>query len=241
MNFLKAVFDWLTSSTNWSGSDGIATRALSQIELSALVIATAVLVGVGIGYLLGHVGRGGFIAVNAANAARAVPSLALLTLLVIWPVVSLRGGGFLASYLTLIALGIPPILTNAYVAIREVDADVIEAAKAVGMSSLQRLVRVEIPLAAPLTVAGIRTAAVEVVATSTLAAYVSFNDLGDFIFAGLNTNNNVESFSGAVLVAALAGCADLVFFTIYRIIAPVSGLQAQFRSRRAVHALQVAS
>jgi osmoprotectant transport system permease protein len=222
MNFLTEVAQWFTSSANWSGGDGIIVRAISQIELSAVVIGAAIIVGVGIGFALGHTGRGGFVAVNAANAARAVPSLALLTLLVTWPVISLKGSGFYASFLALVALAIPPILTNAYVAMRGVDAEVIEAAKAVGMSSWQRFIRVEVPLAAPLAVAGIRTAAVEVVATSTLAAYVTFNDLGDFIFAGLSTNDVVESFSGALLVAVLAGCTDLAFLELYRLTLPNS-------------------
>jgi len=120
---------------------------------------------------------------------------------------------------------------------REVDADIIEAAKAVGMSSWQRFIRVEVPLAAPLTIAGVRTAAVEVVATSTLAAYVSFNDLGDFIFAGLDTNNNVESFSGAVCVATLAGLTDLVFLVLYRLLMPVSARRRKTDARRAASAL----
>jgi len=145
-----------------------------------------------------------------------------LTLLVTWPVISLKGSGFYASFLALVALAIPPILTNAYVAMRGVDAELIEAAKAVGMSSWQRFIRVEVPLAAPLAVAGVRTAAVEVVATSTLAAYVTFNDLGDFIFAGLATNDAVESFSGALLVAVLAGCTDLAFLGLYRLVRPAS-------------------
>ena len=222
MSFLSSVVQWLTSSANWTGSDGIIVRAISQVELSAIVIGAAIILGVGIGFALGHSRRGGFFAVNAANAARAVPSLALLTLLVAWPAVSLKGNGFYASFLALVALAIPPILTNAYVAIRDVDADVIEAAKAVGMSSWQCFLRVEVPLATPLALAGVRTAAVEVVATSTLAAYVTFNDLGDFIFAGLSTNDVAESFSGALLVAVLAGCTDLTFLGLYRLALPNS-------------------
>ena len=231
MNFLTGVAQWFTSSANWSGSDGIVVRAISQVELSAAVIAAAIIIGVGIGFALGHSGKGGFLAVNSANAARAVPSLALLTLLVTWPVISLKGSGFYASFLALVALAIPPILTNAYVAMRGVDAEVIEAAKAVGMSSWQRFFRVEVPLAAPLAMAGVRTAAVEVVATSTLAAYVTFNDLGDFIFAGLATNDAVESFSGALLVATLAGCTDLVFLGLYRLVRPASSRSTPAPSR----------
>jgi osmoprotectant transport system permease protein len=220
MSFLSAVFHWLTTSANWTGPDGALVRMVAQLELSGVAIAAAAVVGVGLGFFLGHSGRGGFIAVNAANAARAVPSLALLVLLVIWPSVGLNGGGFEAAFLAMVALAIPPVLTNAYVAMREVDPDVVEAAKSVGMSSARRFFVVEVPLAAPLAVAGLRTAAVEVVATSTLAAYVTFSDLGSFIFAGLNTNNNVEAFGGALLVALLAGAVDLVLRVCYRLVTP---------------------
>jgi osmoprotectant transport system permease protein len=241
VHFLAEVARWLTSSANWSGPDGIVARALSQLELSALVVVAAALVGIGIGYALGRSGHGGFLAVNAANAARAVPSLALLTLLVTWPVIALRGDGFYASFLALVALAIPPVLTNAYVAMRDVDPEAIEAAKSLGMSSWQRLVRVELPLAVPLTFAGLRTASIEVVATSTLAAYVSYNDLGDFIFAGLNTNNNVESFCGALLVAVLAGLTDALLLVLYRLVTPGPRRSAARRGRaRATVAMPVA-
>jgi osmoprotectant transport system permease protein len=103
---------------------------------------------------------------------------------------------------------------------REVDPVVIEAAKSVGMSASRRFFTVEVPLAAPLAVAGLRTAAVEVVATSTLAAYVSYSDLGNFIFAGLNTNDTVESFCGALLVALLSGMTDLFLLFLYRLVTP---------------------
>lgn len=220
MSFLTAVAHWFATSANWWGPNGIAQRALLQVEIAGLVVLTAAVIGVGAGFLLGFVGRGGFLAVNAANASRAIPSLALLTLLVIWPAVSLNGGGFEAAFLTLVALGVPPVLTNAYVAMREVDADVREAGRAMGLSPLRRFFLLEAPLATPLAVAGIRTAAVEVMATSTLAAYVSFNDLGGFIFAGLAENDAVETFAGALLVALLAGLTDLVLLGLYRALTP---------------------
>ena len=221
MHFFVAVWHWYTTASNWEGQGGIPERALAQLELSGLVVVAASVLGIGFGYLLGHSGHGGFLAVNAANAARAVPSLALLTLLVSWPLISLKGGGFYASFFALLALAIPPVLTNAYIGMREVDVDLLEAATSLGMSSWQRFFRVEAPLAAPLALAGLRTASVEVVATSTLAAYVSYNDLGGFIFTGLNTNNPVESFCGALLVALLAGLTDVVLNVTSRRLAPV--------------------
>lgn len=220
MHFLSEVFRFFTTASSWSGSNGILARLALQAELSSIVVVLAAAIGVGLGFWLGHSGRGGFVAVNAANAARAVPSLALLTLLVILPQVGFKGGGFLAAAITLVALAIPPILTNAYVGMRDVDADVREAARAVGLSSRQRFWKVEVPLALPLAFAGVRTAAVEVVATSTLAAYVTFNDLGEYIFSGLAQQVPVETFSGALLVAVLAGMTDLVLTGIFRMITP---------------------
>jgi osmoprotectant transport system permease protein len=221
VHFLAQVFGWFTTSSNWTGGSGIPTLLWRQLELSLTVVATAVLIGGGLGVILGHTGRGGLVAVNAANAFRAVPTLALLTLLAILPAISLKGGGFLAAWIALTALAIPPVLTNTYVGMREVDADVRDAAKAMGLTGGQVLRRVEAPLALPFVMAGIRTAAIEVVATSTLAAYVSFTDLGTYVITGLNTNNSVLSFSGAVLVAVLAGVVALALGLLTRVLTPL--------------------
>ncbi len=202
MHFANEVVDWFRD--NWSGANGIPELFLRQAWLSLAVVAAAVLIGGGLGVILGHTGRGGLVAVNAANAFRAVPTLALLTLLAIQPSISLTWGGFLASWLALLILAIPPILTNTYVGMRQVDPDVRDAAVAMGLTGTQVLVRVEAPLALPFVMAGIRTAAIEVVATSTLAAYVSYTDLGTYVISGLDSQDTVEAFSGAILVAALA-------------------------------------
>jgi osmoprotectant transport system permease protein len=219
-HFMASVFDWLTMASNWKGPSGIPVLVWNQIELSAAVVFAAVVVGGGIGLLLGHAGRGGVVAINASNAARAVPSLALLTLFAIVPAISLKWGGFLAAFLALFILAVPPILTNTYVGMREVDGDVKDAAKAMGLTGGQVLRRVELPLAIPVLMAGIRTASIEVVATSTLAAYVSFSDLGTPIIAGLNTNNTVEAFGGAVLVGVLAGLVAFVLGMFQRLFTP---------------------
>ncbi|HEY7948683.1 MAG TPA: ABC transporter permease [Acidimicrobiales bacterium] len=231
MHFLSQVVTFFTTASNWSGPDGILIRFAHQAELSAAVVVAAGVCGVGLGAFLGHTGRAGFLAVNAANAARAVPSLALLTLLAIQPSIGLRGNGFLASFLALFALAVPPILTNTYIGVRDVDPDVRSAAKGIGMTGGQILWRVEAPLSVPLVMAGVRTAAIEVVATATLAAYVSFSDLGTYVVAGLNTQDNVEAFSGAVLVAILAFGTDLVLAVTQRAVTP-SGLRTSARALR---------
>ena len=186
---------------------------------------------------LGHTGRGGLVAVNAANAFRAVPTLALLTLLAIQPAISLKWSGFLASWLALTALAIPPILTNTYVGMRQVDADVRDAAKAMGLTGGQVLRTVEAPLAVPFVMAGMRTASIEVVATSTLAAYVSYADLGTLVISGLDTNDAVVAFSGALLVAVMAGLVTLALSLLTRVVdapplAPEASPEPARRRRR---------
>src|ERR1700689_4875132 len=184
-HFMASVAGWFTTSANWSGSTGVPELVWRQAELSLAVIVGAIVIGGGVGLVLGPTGRGGLGGGNAANAARAIPSLALLTLFAIVPWISLRWGGFLAAFLALVALAIPPILTNTFVGMREVDAEVRDAAKAMGLTGGQVLRGVEMPLALSFMMAGIRTASIEVIATSTLAAYVSYSDLGTYVIAGL--------------------------------------------------------
>jgi osmoprotectant transport system permease protein len=222
MHFLSEVFTYFTSRGNWTGSSGIPTLFYRQALLSVAVVAAATLIGGGIGLVLGHTGRGGLVAVNAANAFRAVPTLALLTLLAIQPQISLKYGGFLASFLALLVLAIPPILTNTYVGIREVDADVVDASRAMGLTGRQILGRVELPLGLPFIVAGIRTASIEVVATSTLAAYVSYQDLGTPVLAGLSSNNTVEAFCGSLMVALLAAIVAIGLGLVLKAVTPAA-------------------
>ena len=220
-HFMASVYDWFATSSNWKGSSGIPELVWHQLELSLAVVLGAIIIGGGIGLVLGHTGRGGLVAINAANAARAVPSLALLTLFAIIPAISLKWDGFLAAFLALVVLAIPPILTNTYVGMTEVDADVRDAATAMGLTGGQLLRRVEAPLAVPFVMAGVRTASIEVVATSTLAAYVSYSDLGTYVITGLNTNNSVIAFSGAILVAVMAGLVAAALGLLTRALTPV--------------------
>ncbi len=230
MDFLSGVFHWFTDPANWTGSSGIPELFVRQAELSIAVVVGALVIGGGLGVYLGHTGRGGLVAVNAANAARAIPTLALLTLLAIQPSISLKWGGFLASFLALLILAIPPILTNTYVGMREVDADVREAARAMGLTEGQVLRRVEAPLATPFVMAGVRTASIEVVATSTLAAYVSYTDLGTYVISGLNTNDTVEAFCGALLVTVLAALVAIGLGALQRALTP-EPLRRRLRAR----------
>jgi len=239
MHFLRQVVDWLTSGAHWTGSGGIPTLFYKQLVLSAAVVAAGTLIGGGIGLVLGHTGRGSLLAVNAANAFRAVPTLALLTLLAIYPPISLKWNGFLCSFLALTVLAIPPILTNTYVGIREVDADITDAASAMGLTGRQVLGRVELPLALPFILAGIRTSAIEVVATSTLAAETFYSDLGTPVIAGLNSNDSVEAFCGALLVAVMAALVALLFALALRAATP-PGVKVSRRTRSLLGSAPVA-
>jgi osmoprotectant transport system permease protein len=221
VNFLSQVAQFLTTGSNWSGSNGFLAQLGNQLELSTVAVVAAIVVGVGFGAVLGHTGRGSFVVINSANAARAIPSFALVTLIAIQPfIVNLQQGGFVAAAITMFALAVPPILTNAYVGVRDVDPAVRSAAVAMGMTSGQVLRQVELPLALPIVMAGVRTASVEVVATATLAAYVGVADLGFYIFAGLDTRNNAETFSGAFMVAVLALLVDLLLAGVARAVTP---------------------
>ena len=155
-------------------------RLLEHVELSAGAVLTAAVIALPIGLVLGHLRKGGAVAVNVANVGRALPSLALLIL-----AQDIFGIGVRPAYVALVALALPPIVTNTFIGVRDVDADVREAARGMGMRGSQMLWRVELPLAMPLVVAGVRTAAVNVVATATLAAIIAGGGLGRFIVDGV--------------------------------------------------------
>ena len=229
MQFLQLVFAWLTSPSHWVGSDGIPNRIGEHILLSAVATGVALLIALPVGLFFGHTGRGGFFAVNVANLGRALPSMALLALAL--PIAfSLKLGlGFWPTFLALVPLGIPPILTNSYVAVREVDRDVVEAARGMGFREDQVLRRVELPIAAPIIIAGIRNAAVAIVATATLGALVAGGGLGRYIVDGLARQEYERLFVGALLVALLAIATEAAFglFERLAVSAGVRGGQAK--------------
>ena len=178
-----------------------------------------ILVALPLGLYLGHTGRFAFVAVNVANIGRAIPSLAAIALAI--PIAGTllgvqNGLGFWPTFLALIPLAVPPILTNAYVAVRGVDRDVIEAARGMGVSEAGILRRIEVPLALPLILAGIRTAAVNVIATATLGALVAFGGLGRYIVDGLALQEYDRLFAGALLVAVLAIAVEVALSTFER-------------------------
>lgn len=211
IQLLGATLAWFADGMRWSGSDSVPTRLLEHIQISALCVVVATAIALPIGMLAGHTNRGAFLAVNVANLGRALPSMALLALALPIAFSLGLGLGFWPTVFALVPLGLPPILTNSYAALRGVDADVVEAARGMGMSEWQVLRRAELPLAAPLIVAGIRNAAVGIVATATLGALVAGGGLGRYIVDGLARQQPERLLAGAILVALLAVSVELVF------------------------------
>lgn len=226
MTFIFDVAQWLLAPEHWAGSDGIPNRLAEHLLISTATTVAAVLIALPLGLLFGHTGRGGFLAINVANLGRAMPSLALLALML--PVaLSLKLGlGFWPTFIALVPLGIPPVLTNSYIAVREVDRDIVEAARGMGMRERQVLRNVELPIAAPLIIAGVRNSAVAIVATATLGALVAGGGLGRYIVDGLARQEYTRLFVGALLVALLSIAVEIAFGVFERL-AVSSGLRGE--------------
>jgi osmoprotectant transport system permease protein len=205
MTVVTDVLSWLTDPAQWSGPDGIPVRTLQHLWYSLLATALAAAIALPIGIFIGHTGRGALLAVNLTNLGRAIPSLGVIILTFF-----LAGFGFIPVLVTLTVLAIPPIVTNSYIGIRSVDRDVREAAEGMGMRGRQVLWRVELPVAMPLIMAGIRTSTVQVVATATLAAFVGLGGLGRYLIDGLSQRDLAQVVGGAILVALLSLATELV-------------------------------
>lgn len=231
--FFSRVAAWFADPAQWSGRTGIPFRFLEHVQTSFVAVAIAALIALPIAMYIGHKRRFEFLVVSVTNLGRAIPAFGLLVFFVIliglqldWPA-QFRP----AVMLTMVVLAIPPILTNAYVGIQAVDPDLLDAGRGMGMSEGQLLRRLEVPLAAPLIVAGLRGAAVQVVATATLAAFVAGGGFGRYIVDGFATSDEVEIFGGAVLVALLAIVTELIFGLLRRGVTPRTasgGRKAQF-------------
>ncbi|HEX5591086.1 MAG TPA: ABC transporter permease [Candidatus Limnocylindrales bacterium] len=199
MELLGDVARWFTDPANWAGSNGVPIRLVEHIAVSGLAIALGGLIALPAGLAIGHTGRGELVSTAVAGLGRAVPSYALLILFV-----PIFGLGFASALPALVLLAIPPILVNAVASLRDVDAEVVESGRGMGMTEWQVLRGVEIPAALPSIVAGVRTSAVQVVATATLAALVAGGGLGRYIVDGFALQRYDRLVAGALLVALLA-------------------------------------
>ena len=222
MGVLGDTVEWFQDPANWSGSQGVPQRLFEHIQISAIALLLAVIPAIAIGLYIGHNRRFEFITVNMANLGRALPSFAILAL--VFPIQLQLGFGLssVAIVVALTLLAIPPILTNTYVGVKEVDRDTVEAARGMGMKGSEILRTIELPLAAPLIVTGIRTAAVAVIATATLGAVVAGGGLGRFIVDGfaIASAGYSKVMAGALLVALLAVFTEFFFGWIERLVTP---------------------
>ncbi|MFJ1457791.1 ABC transporter permease [Nocardia sp. N2S4-5] len=203
MNLFLDAWHYLTDAGNWRGPAGIEHRLLEHLWYSFLAVALSAVVAVPTGLLIGHTRRGAALIVGFANAMRALPTLGLLTFVVL-----LLGLGLIPPLLALLTVGIPPLLAGAYAGIANVDPNVVDASRAMGMTERQVLLRVEAPNALPVLLTGLRSATLQVVATATIAAYVNLGGLGRYIFDGISLYKYDRVLVGALLVAALALALD---------------------------------
>ncbi|WP_030987015.1 ABC transporter permease [Streptomyces sp. NRRL WC-3744] len=208
MSTLTAAWDWLTDPAHWSGGDGIRHRLLQHLLLTVVCLVLSCLIALPVALVLGHLGKGGALAVNISNVGRAVPTFAVLVLLLLTPVGRWGDG---PTVVALVLFAVPPLLTNAYVGMREVDRSVVQAARGMGMTGRQLLFHVELPLSIPLLLNGVRIAAVQLVATATIAALAGGGGLGRIITAGFNLASTPQVVAGALLVAVFALLVEAVF------------------------------
>ncbi|GAA2518524.1 MULTISPECIES: ABC transporter permease [Streptomyces] len=212
MNVLNFVQAFFSDSAHWHGYDGIPQRLLEHVQYSLLALALAAAIGLPVGLLTGHTGRGGNALAFIATAARALPSFGLLVLIVI-----VLGFGLLPVMIPLVILAVPPILVTTYEAVRSVDPSPVDAARGMGMRESRILFQVELPVALPLILSGLRSAAIQIVSTATIAAYVSLGGLGRYIVDGLYQRDYEKVVGGATLVAVLALVTLAVFWAAGRL------------------------
>jgi osmoprotectant transport system permease protein len=220
--FFTQVWEWFTDPLQWEGTFGIPARVSEHVILSAVSLGIAAAIALPIGMYIGHRRRFEFMVISVANFGRAIPSFGLLFLFVLMFGLGLEFPAALrpAILFALVLLAIPPILTNTYVGIQGVDADILETARGMGMSEGRVLMGIEIPLGAPLIMAGLRTAAVQVVATATLGAVVAGGGLGRYIIDGFSGGDDVQIFAGALMVALLAILTEIGFGLLERLVRP---------------------
>ncbi len=229
MDFLREVGVWFNDPANWSGGRGIIHQLYEHVRMSGGAVVVAMVLALPPAVWLGHRRRFGTVAMNVSNVGRAVPSFAILVIgAKLFGLKELPLVGSLTAMLALVALAVPPLVTNAYVAVAEVADEVRDSARGMGMGDRQLLWRIELPLAMPLVMSGVRTAAVQVVATATIAAFVGADGLGRFIIDGRATQDFVQLFAGALLVAALSMTTEGTLALAQRMLTP-RGLRAALR------------
>ncbi|MCW2921719.1 MAG: transporter permease [Thermoleophilia bacterium] len=216
MTLVQGALDWLGDPANWRGLSGIQQRLVEHLAITGAVILVAALIALPLGILVGHTRRGRGTVVALTSGVRSIPTLGLLTILALN-----LGIGLTAPVLALIVLAIPPLLAGAYAGIESVSVDAVDASRGIGMTEWQLVRAVEVPLALPVIVGGLRSATLQVVATATLAAYVADAGLGRFLFSGLKQRQYSEMLGGAILVATLALVLETALALMQRVLTTV--------------------
>lgn len=206
------MWEYLSDPFNWSGPEGIWARIIQHIWYTFAALGLSAAIALPVGLRIGHTRRGAFLAINLGNAARALPSLGLLMIAVLLT----DQIGFLPVLIALVALGIPPILASTYAGLSGVDPATIDAARGMGMTGQEILTKVEVPIAMPLIISGLRGATLQIVSTATIAALVSLGGLGRYVVDGLKLRDFPQMFTGALLVALLAILLDVIFAFVGR-------------------------
>ena len=215
MNYLESTVDYILDADHWTGAAGLGALTAQHVGYSLLGVGLSAIVGVPLGWWVGHTGRGRGLAVAVSGAVRALPTLGLITLFGL-----VLGIGLRAPLLALVILALPSVLAGAYTGIEAADHVAVDGARASGMSEVQVLTRVEIPLGAPQLVGGLRSASLQVIATATLAAYTGAGGLGRLMFLGLKTQDYTSMLVASLLVVVLALVSEAVFSTVQRAVAP---------------------
>ncbi|NII50500.1 ABC transporter permease subunit [Frigoribacterium endophyticum] len=215
MNAFLDALAWLGDPVHLTGANGVPARLGQHVTYSVIAVLIAAVVAIPLGFLIGHTGKGRTVAVALTGGVRALPTVGIVFLLAL-----LLGIGISAPMIAFVVLAIPSILAGAYSGFEAVDRATIDAARAVGMTEWQIVTRVELPLGLPLLIGGLRSALLQVVATTTIAATVGAGGLGIYIFTGLRSNDYTQMFAGSIVVIALAVVLEVVFSVLQRLVVP---------------------
>lgn len=215
MNFFADAIAFILDPANLFGAKGIIPRLGDHLYYTGLAMGIAALIGLPLGLLIGHTGKGRGLVISLSGAVRALPTLGLLLGFILF-----AGIGLWPLVAVLVILAVPPIVAGSYAGLESVDRQTIDAARAIGMTEWQILWKVEVPLALPLILGGIRSAVLQVIATATIAGYVGLTGLGRFLIEGLAVRNYTLAIAGAILVAALALAVDALLAIIQKLVTP---------------------
>lgn len=218
MELIGGIIAWFADPAHWQGQAGVPTRVAEHLALTGASLLIAMLIALPMGLAVGHSGRGASLAVNLANLGRALPTLATMGIVLPLTVAIDPQFGFkiLPALIALVVLAIPPVLVNAYAGVNGVDREIVEAGRGMGMQPFELLARVEVPIAFPVIVGGIRSAASQIIATATLAAVFGGPGLGRYLVEGTAQSDYPMIFAGVVLVAVLSLAAELAFALLQR-------------------------